>query len=174
MNQFENEWREWAAVCLHAHNTPASREALELAFYSGAMTLARLMQTILTEHGRAEAGAALADLQSEMRAYADSVRRGRSIEHVERAQMLTQWNEFPETKPPAGTEALVIERLHLDSEPRLHTDYFHAPTDEYPQGRWDSSDWLGVTHWAPYPTLPTRDPKTQSLEVREYLNADQT
>lgn len=74
MNLFEREWETWAAIALHADIKPQSRDALQVAFYSGAMTWAKLVRSIVIEHDHVDAVVLLTDLHSEMGAYTAKLR----------------------------------------------------------------------------------------------------
>lgn len=73
MDQFEQEWQDWAAHCVRPGTSATNLETLRCAFYSGAMHYARLVGRITVGHDRADALALIADLHEEMRAYAEAL-----------------------------------------------------------------------------------------------------
>jgi hypothetical protein len=70
---FEREWNAWAANCISKEESPANRDTLRIAFYSGAMTWERLMLRIRLSKNHAAAANQVVDLHKEMQAYVNEL-----------------------------------------------------------------------------------------------------
>ena len=91
MKAFEAEWHDWALQCMQPGTSAANREALRIAFYSGAATYARLVARVtIGGKNREDALVLLGELHDEMREYAEdlleqfgrpAVDNGRAREH---------------------------------------------------------------------------------------------
>ncbi len=82
MRQFAEQWDLWAAQCLAHEINPHSRDMLQVAFYCGAMTWARLVYCIMSEHTYEEGRALLDELHHEMSDYAANLQAGQRGQDV--------------------------------------------------------------------------------------------
>ena len=76
MRQFAEQWNAWAGQCLNPDIGLQSKDMLQVAFYSGAMTWARLVYCIMSEHTYEEGRALLDELHHEMSDYAAHLQAG--------------------------------------------------------------------------------------------------